>query len=84
MTCFDQKGRSHRYFIFNLQSGLFFDGVIHDDLNVEMFGKNAYRPRTMPTDPTNDLAKDDPVYIEKLTCKCRGAVTFNLKMTQCI
>ena len=43
------------------------DGTIqHNDLKV--YGVNGYYPRTIPTDPRNKYAEDDPVYINKMTC----------------
>ena len=43
------------------------DNMIDKDQKIS--GSNRYYPRTMPTDPNNPLAEDDPLYIEKLTCK---------------
>ena len=50
-----------------VQACLFIDGIINHDLTAG--GANNYRSRTMPTDPDNPDAKDDPVYITKQTCK---------------
>ncbi|XP_063436803.1 uncharacterized protein LOC134718239 [Mytilus trossulus] len=51
----------------NLVTGFFMDGTIqHNDLKV--YGVNGYYPRTIPTDPNNKYAEDDPVYINKMTC----------------
>ncbi|VDI23214.1 cell migration-inducing and hyaluronan-binding protein [Mytilus galloprovincialis] len=49
--------------------GLFIDNRIKkigNELKVE--GTNGYYPRTMPLDPKNSLAEDDPVYIDYQTC----------------
>ncbi|CAC5418259.1 TEME2 [Mytilus coruscus] len=51
----------------SLFAGFFFDGRIEDNLVRQQHVTNGYFPRTMPRDPKNKDARDDPVYINKLT-----------------
>ncbi|XP_076070514.1 cell surface hyaluronidase CEMIP2-like isoform X1 [Mytilus galloprovincialis] len=55
--------------IHSCRNGLFIDSRIIEE-NGELIADltNVYYPQTMPTDPSNPLSEEDPVYIVKQTC----------------